>query len=179
MREKMGAMATKSTKKGPEAGVTGGAKKVVASNRKAHHDFEIIDTYECGIVLYGSEVKSLRDAKVQMVDAFARVDRGQVYLHGIQISPYSFAVGIGAHEPKRHRKLLLNKREIVDLAEATDKDGLSLIPLSIYFLNGRAKVELAIARGRKQYDKRQAMAERDSKMEMSRALAAGNRSKYR
>ena len=169
--------AGKAKVKGPEAGATGGVKKVVASNRKARHEYEIIDTYECGIVLYGSEVKSLRDAQVQMIDAFARVDRGQVYLHGIQISPYSYAVGFGAHDPKRTRKLLLNKREIADLAEATDKDALSLIPLSIYFTNGRAKVELAIARGRKRYDKRQALAERDSKLEMSRALAAAN--KYR
>jgi SsrA-binding protein len=172
---------TKGKMKGPEAGATGGAKKVVASNRKARHDFEIIDTYECGIVLYGSEVKSLRDAKVQMTDAFARVDRGQVYLHGIQISAYAYAVGFGAHDPTRTRKLLLNKHEIVDLAEATDKNALSLIPLSIYFINGRAKVELGVARGLKRYDKRQALAERDSKLEMSRALAQANRggSKYR
>ena len=168
-------MAGKGKPKGPDAGTSGGPKKVVASNRKARHDFEIVDTFECGIVLYGSEVKSLRDAKVQMTDAFARVDRGQVFLHGIQISPYAYAVGFGSHEPSRSRKLLLNKREIHELAQATDKDGLSLIPLSIYFTNGRAKVELAVARGLKRHDKRQAMAERDSKLEMSRALAAANR----
>lgn len=173
-------MAGAGKKKGPEAGTSGGAKKIVASNRKARHDYEIVDTFEAGIVLYGSEVKSLRDAKVQMIDAFARVDRGQVFLHGIQISPYAYAVGFGAHEPSRTRKLLLNKREIAELAEATDKNALSLIPLSIYFTNGRAKIELAVARGKKRYDKRQSLAERDSKLEMSRALAAANKgTKYR
>jgi SsrA-binding protein len=167
----------KPKKGGPEAGATGGEKKVVASNRKARHDYEIEDVYECGIVLLGSEVKSLRDAKVQMTDAFARVDRGQVYLHGIQISSYAFAVGFGAHEPTRTRKLLLNRREIDELARATEKGTSSLVPLSIYFVNGRAKVELAVARGRKRFDKRQALAERDSKLEMSRALAHANRPK--
>jgi SsrA-binding protein len=141
----------------------------VAQNRRARHDYEVIETYECGIVLAGSEVKSLRDAKVQLRDAFARVVDGEVWLYGVHISPYSHAVGFGAVDPDRNRKLLLHKREIAELAVRTQQEGLTLIPLSIYFVDGRAKVELAVGRGRKTYDKRHAIAARDAKRESERA----------
>jgi SsrA-binding protein len=162
-------------KKKVEAGVTGGDKKVVASNRKARHDYDILETYEAGIALLGSEVKSLRDAKVQFKDSYARIERGEMLLVGINISHYEFAHGFGAHAPERTRKLLLHKSEIVELDERMNKDHLSVLPLSIYFVNGRAKVELAVARGRKLHDKRQVMAERDSKLEMSRVMAETRR----
>jgi SsrA-binding protein len=158
-----------------EAGVTGGEKKIVASNRKARHDYDILETYEAGICLQGSEVKALRDAKVQFKDSYARVERGEMLLVGINISQYEFAHGVGAHVSERTRKLLLHKSEIRELEERMTKDHLSVLPLSIYFLNGRAKVELAVARGRKLHDKRQVMAERDSKMEMARVMSETRR----
>jgi SsrA-binding protein len=149
--------------------------KPVAQNRKARHDFDILDVFECGIALQGSEVKSLRAAQVQMRDAFARVDDGEVWLHGVHIAPYSFATGVGAHDPDRKRKLLLHRREIGELLQRTQQEGLTLVPLSIYFKEGRAKVELAVARGRHRYDKRHAIAKRDADREAARAARAGER----
>ena len=159
----------------PPAGATGGDKKVVASNRKARHDFDILDTYEAGIALVGSEVKSLRDAKVQLKDAYARIERGQMLLVGVHISPYEYAHGFGAHLPERARRLLLHRREIDELDEKINHDHLTVLPLSIYFVNGRAKVELALARGRKTHDKRDAIADRDAKRDIDRAIALGRR----
>ena len=144
--------------------------KLVASNRKARHDYSVLDTVEAGIVLHGSEVKSLRAGQVQLADAYARVIRGEVWLDGVHIAPYSFAVGVGAHEPNRSRKLLLHGREIERLAARVAQEQLSLVPLALYFKDGRAKVELALAKGRTRGDKRNAMAERDSKREIQRAL---------
>jgi SsrA-binding protein len=152
-------MATKATK-GP---------KPVAQNRKARHDYDILDTFECGIVLVGSEVKSLREAKVQLRDSHARVEHGEVWLHGVHISPYLFATGRDAHDPDRKRKLLLHRREIAELAARTQQEALTLVPLSIYFKDGRAKVEIGLARGRKLYDKRAAIAKRDVERELNRA----------
>ncbi|HET7651815.1 MAG TPA: SsrA-binding protein SmpB [Acidimicrobiales bacterium] len=146
-------------------------RHVVASNRKARHDFEILDTYECGIVLKGSEVKSLRDAKVQLRDSYARVEDGEVWLHGVHISPYVFASGFGGHDPDRKRKLLLHRREIAELDVKLSTQPLTLVPLSIYFKENKAKVELGLARGKKLYDKRHAMAERDANREAERAMA--------
>lgn len=140
----------------------------VAQNRKARHDFEVLDTYECGIVLQGSEVKSLREGKVQLRDAYARVEDNEVWMLGVHVSPYAFASGFGGHDPERRRKLLLHRRQITELAERTQKETLTLVPLSIYFVDGRAKVELALARGRKTYDKRQAIAARDSARDLER-----------
>lgn len=140
----------------------------VAQNRKARHDFEVLDTYECGIVLQGSEVKSLREGKVQLRDAYARVEDNEVWMLGVHVSPYAFASGFGGHDPERRRKLLLHRRQITELAERTQKETLTLVPLSIYFVDGRAKVELALARGRKSYDKRQAIAARDSARDLER-----------
>jgi SsrA-binding protein len=143
----------------------------VASNRKARHDYEILDTYEAGIALQGSEVKSIRDGKVQMRDSYARVEGGEVWLYSMHVSPWAFASGFGAHDPERKRKLLLNRREIDGLALRTAPgEGLTLVPLAIYFKEGRAKVELGLARGRKTYDKRHALAERDANRDMAREL---------
>jgi len=143
----------------------------VAQNRRARHDYQVLDTIECGIALQGSEVKSLREAKVQLRDAFARVDDGEVWLHGVHVSPYAFASGVGAHQPDRPRKLLLHRRQIDELMGRTRQEGLTLVPLSIYFRDGRAKVELALARGRKTYDKRHAIAARDAAREVERSSA--------
>ena len=159
----------------PPPGATGGPRKVVASNRKARHDYDIVDTYEAGIVLVGSEVKALRDAKVQLKDAYARVERGEMLLLGVHISPYAYARGFGAHEPERARKLLLHKHEIQEIAQESAQGRLAILPLSIYFENGRAKVELGLGRGRKQHDKRDVMADRDAKLDMDRAMAANRR----
>jgi SsrA-binding protein len=144
--------------------------KVVASNRKARHDYAVLDTVEAGVVLVGSEVKSLRAGHVQLADAYARVRDGEVWLEGVRIAPYAFARGFGAHDPDRPRKLLLRADEIAKLSARVAQDRLTLVPLSIYFKDGRAKVELALARGRRHEDRRAAMAERDAKREAERAL---------
>jgi SsrA-binding protein len=149
--------------------------KVVATNRKARHDYHVLDTYECGIALVGSEVKSLREGRVQLRDAYARVDEGEVWLHGAHISPYSFAQGRDGHEPERRRKLLLHRGEIDELTGRTQQESLTLVPLSIYFKEGKAKVELALARGRRHYDKRQAIATRDAQREAERAMGRARR----
>lgn len=150
--------------------------RTVASNRRARRNFEIIDTYEAGLQLSGSEVKSLRDAKVQMGDGFARVDnRGEAWLHGVVISPWSHASRQGGHVTDRKRKLLLHRQEINRLRARVDQENLSLVPLSIYFKDGRAKVEIALARGRRDYDKRQVIAKRDADLEARRALARKGR----
>lgn len=143
-------------------------RKVVATNRKARHDFEILDTFECGIVLRGSEVKSLRDAQVQLKDAYADIRDGEVWLERAHIAPYSFALG-GGHDPERPRKLLLHRREIDRLVGKVNELGLTLVPLQIYFQEGKAKVELALAKGRRSYDKRQRIRERMERREMDRA----------
>jgi SsrA-binding protein len=145
-----------------------GGRKVVATNRKARHDYEIIDTFECGIVLRGSEVKSLRDAQVQLKDAYADIRDGEVWLERAHVAPYGFAAG-GGHDPERSRKLLLHRREIDRLIGKVNEVGLTLIPLQIYFKEGKAKVELALAKGRRSYDKRQKIRERMERREMERA----------
>ena len=147
----------------------------MAQNRRARHDYDVLDTFECGIVLQGSEVKSLRDAKVQLKDAYARVEGGELWLFGVHVAPYAFASGVGGHDPDRRRKLLLHRRQIDELLGRTRQEGLTLVPLSMYFKDGRAKVELALARGRKTYDKRHAIAARDAAREVERASASRRR----
>jgi SsrA-binding protein len=149
--------------------------KVVATNRQARRNYSILDTIEAGLVLRGSEVKSLRESKVQISDAYARIDGGEVWLHGLHIAPYLFSQTHTGHEPDRKRKLLLHHHEIERLRQRVDPEQLSLVPLSIYFKDGRAKVELALAKGRRVHDKRQAIAERDAQMDVRRALARGGR----
>jgi SsrA-binding protein len=143
----------------------------VAQNRKARHDYDILDRFEAGIVLAGSEVKSIRAGKVQLRDSYARVQEGEVWLHGVHVAPYAFSSGFGAVDPDRPRKLLLNRREIDELQQRTEQDSLTLVPLSVYFKDGRAKVDLAVARGRRKYDKRHAIAARDAQREAARALS--------
>ena len=148
---------------------------VLASNRKARHDFNIIDVVEAGIVLLGSEVKSLRTGQVQLADAYARIVDGEVWLEGVHIAPYQFAVGVGAHDPDRARKLLLHSAEIRRFRERIMKDRLTLVPLSLILRDGKVKVELALAQGRTKGDKRQAIAERDVKREIQREISQRNR----
>jgi SsrA-binding protein len=150
----------------------------VAQNKKARHDYDILDTVEAGIVLHGSEVKSIRDGKVQLRDSYARVEGGEVWLHGVHVAPYVFANGFGSVDPDRARKLLLHRRQIAELGERSNQDGLALVPLAIYFKDGRAKVDLAIARGRRKYDKRAAIAERDANREMARLQSGRQHVRY-
>ena len=145
-------------------------KKVSASNRRARHDYAIVDEIEAGIVLSGSEVKSLREGHVQIADAYARIINGQVWLDGMHIPPDQFAHGVGAHDPNRARKLLLHRREIERIAAEIKREHLTMVPLSLYFNDGRVKVEIGLGRGRKKADKRNAIAERDSQREIQRAL---------
>lgn len=145
-----------------------GGRKVVATNRRARHDYDILDTFECGIVLRGSEVKSLRASQVQIKDAYAEVRNGELWLQSMHIAPYKFARD-GGHDPERARKLLLHRREIERLVGQVNEQGLTLIPLSIYFTTGLAKVELALAKGRRTIDKRRSIKEREMKREMDRA----------
>jgi len=150
---------------------------VLASNRKARHDYAILDVVEAGIVLHGSEVKSLRAGEAKIVDSFARVIDGEVWLDGVHIPPYRYAVGVGSHDPDRARKLLLHRDEISRLAARVAKERLALVPLSFRLVDGKVKVELALARGRKREDKRQAIAERDSQREIERALGRARKGK--
>ena len=149
-------------------------QKVIASNRKARHDWAILDTYEAGIQLVGTEVKSLRMGRASLVDAFGQVDDGEIWLHALHIPEYVAGTWTN-HEVRRKRKLLLHKSEIERLIGKTKESGLSLIPLSMYFKDGYVKVELALARGKKSYDKRQDLARRDADREIARA--AGRRRK--
>ena len=147
----------------------------VAQNKRARYDYDIVDTFEAGIVLVGSEVKSVRDGKVQLKDAYARVQNGELWLHGVHIAPYEYANGFGAVDSDRSRKLLLHRRQINELEIRTTQDSLTLVPLSVYFKDGRAKVDLALARGRRSYDKRHAIAARDADMEARRAARSRGR----
>jgi SsrA-binding protein len=149
-------------------------RKVVASNRKARHDYEILDTYEAGMALTGTEVKSLRAGRASLVDAFAQERSGELYLHGMHIPEYTQGTWTN-HEPRRTRKLLLNRIEINRLLGKLKESGLTLVPLSVYFNDGWAKVEIGLARGKKSYDKRQDLAKRDADREI--AKVAGRRGK--
>ncbi len=143
--------------------------RTVASNRRARHDYDILETFECGIVLQGSEVKSLREGKVQLSDAYARVDDGELWLIGMHVPPWLFATGFGAHDPDRRRKLLVHRKQIDELMGRTQQQALTLVPLSLYFKDGKAKVQLALARGRRLHDKRQAILSREADREAARA----------
>ncbi len=144
--------------------------KVVAQNRKVRHDYEVLDTYEAGLVLSGTEVKSLRTAKLNLRDSYARVDGLELYLHNVHISPYIAATHFN-HDPDRPKKLLLHRREISKLTEQTQQKGLTVVPLRVYFnVRGFAKVELALVRGKREYDKRQDIARRDADRAIQRAL---------
>ena len=143
--------------------------KVAATNRKAHHEYFILETMETGIALTGTEVKSLRQGKANLNDAFARVDQGECILYDMHISPYDFGNRFNP-DPKRPRKLLLHKREIMKLHSEIKEKGLTLIPLKVYFTRGMAKVELGLAKGKKLYDKRDDMAKKEAKRRIDRAM---------
>ncbi|ANW63964.1 MULTISPECIES: SsrA-binding protein SmpB [Mycolicibacterium] len=161
---------------------TGAAKKivdkrnnqVVATNRKARHNYTILDTFECGVVLQGTEVKSLREGQASLADAFATVDDGEVWLRNLHIPEYHLGTWTN-HATRRNRKLLMHRSEIDNLTGKIRDGNLTLVPLSIYFLDGKVKVELALARGKQAHDKRQDMAKRDADREITREL--GRRAK--
>jgi SsrA-binding protein len=154
------------------SGKSGG--KTIIENRKARHEYMFLEKYEAGIELFGTEVKSLRAGKASLVDAFARVENGQVWLYNLHISPYDFG-NINNHEEKRPRRLLLHKSEIAKLHAAVREKGLTLVPVRLYFSGALVKVELALARGKKLYDKRESMAERDSKRQIERTIKERSR----
>ncbi|MCL2696335.1 MAG: SsrA-binding protein SmpB [Clostridiales bacterium] len=143
--------------------------KVAAQNRKARHDYFIEDTYECGIVLVGTEVKSIRAGRLNLKDSYAQVKNGELFLRGLHISPYEQG-NIFNHDPFRPRKLLAHSREIKKLQALQQADGYSLIPLSAYFKDGKVKIELAVAKGKKLYDKRHTQATRDADREIERRV---------
>jgi SsrA-binding protein len=143
-------------------------RQVVASNRRAKFDYEIIDTFEAGMVLLGSEVKSLREGKASINEAYASESHGELWLESMNIPPYTYARE-GGHEPTRPRKLLLHKREITRIGEKLREQSLTLIPTRVYFSNGRAKVELALGKGKRSIDKRQSIKKREQQREMDRA----------
>jgi SsrA-binding protein len=142
-------------------------EKVVTTNRKARHDYEIIDSMEAGIVLLGSEIKAIRESRVNLTDTYARFKQGELWLIGMHISPYTKAA-MENHEPLRDRKLLMHKQELKRLNRQVEEKGVTLIPLKIYFRKHLVKVELGLARGKRKYDKRAAIAERDVKRDMDR-----------
>ncbi|HJE85498.1 MAG TPA: SsrA-binding protein SmpB [Corynebacterium amycolatum] len=142
---------------------------VVATNRRARHDYNILDTYECGVVLVGTEVKALREGKASLSDAFATIDDGEVWLRGLHIPEYSYGSWTN-HSPRRSRKLLLHRKEIDTLWGKVRDGNNTLVPLKLYFTNGRLKVELALARGKQDYDKRQDIKRRTEEREATRAL---------
>jgi len=144
-------------------------KKIIASNRRARHDYTIEDTVEAGLVLTGTEVKSLRAGRATLAEGFGQITDGEVWLHGVHIPQYTQGTWTN-HDPRRTRKLLLHRREIDKLASSVSERGLTLIPLSLYFSDGKVKIELGLARGKRSYDKRQDLAKRDAAREVERAL---------
>ena len=149
-------------------------RKIIAQNRKARHDYAIEDVFEAGVVLVGTEVKSLRAGRASLVDGYALVENGEIWLRGVHIPEYDEGSWTN-HEPRRARKLLLNRHEINKIAAKLKESGLALVPLTLYFLDGKVKVEIALGRGRKNYDKRQAIAAKDAKRETQRAIGLRNK----
>ncbi len=150
------------------------SEKIIAVNRKARHEYHIMETFEAGINLKGTEVKSLREGNANLQDSYARIENGEIFIYNMHISPYAQGNQFN-HEPKRPRRLLMHKYEIIRLFSKVREKGLSIIPLRLYFKNGLAKVELALARGKKLYDRRDDLAERDAKREMERAKKESTR----
>jgi SsrA-binding protein len=149
-------------------------EKVVATNRKARHDYAIEDTYEAGLVLSGTEVKSLRMGRASLVDGYGFIDGGEAWLDAVHIPEYTQGTWTN-HPPRRKRKMLLHQAQIIKISQKVKEGGYTLVPLRIYFLDGRAKVELAVAKGKKEYDKRHALRERQDKREADRAMRTRNR----
>ncbi|MEX0800069.1 MAG: SsrA-binding protein SmpB [Dehalococcoidia bacterium] len=145
------------------------AEKTITVNRKAQHDYQVLRTLEAGLSLLGSEIKSIREGKASIREAYVRPDDGEMWLVGAHIAKYAPAAAAN-HEPTRRRRLLLHKRQIADLARAVEAEGVTVVPLRLYLKNGMAKLEIAVARGKKQYDKRAAIAKRDAERQIQRAL---------
>lgn len=143
--------------------------KIVTKNRKAFHDFTILEKFEAGISLHGTEVKSIREGRVNLQDAYAKHREGSVYLVGMNISTWQGASDYDQHDPIRTRQLLLHRREIRKIAEQVDQGGMTLVPLMLYFRDGKLKVELGLAKGKQQHDKRDSLAKKDAEREMARA----------
>jgi len=152
-----------------------GQDRTVATNRRARHEYELLERIECGIVLQGSEVKSLREGTAQIADGYARVQDGELWLFQTHIPPWRTGVGFSAHDPDRRRKLLVHRRQLDELLGRTRTQPLTLIPLRLYFKGGRVKVELAVAKGKRLYDRRQALAKRDAERDMARAARGAER----
>ena len=160
----------------PDSSPPAERRQSVARNPKATHDYHILETWESGIVLTGTEVKSLRNGKASIKEAYARLRNGEVFLEGMNITPYEQGNRYN-HDPVRSRKLLLHRREIEKLIGAVEQKGLTLVPLELYFRNGRAKVVLALGRGKKTHDKRRSIAERDMRRELERESKVAGRIK--
>ncbi|MEU5431139.1 SsrA-binding protein SmpB [Streptomyces olivoreticuli] len=149
-------------------------RKLVAQNKKARHDYHILDTYECGMVLTGTEVKSLRQGRASLVDGFVQIDGGEAWLHNVHVPEYAQGTWTN-HSARRKRKLLMHRAEIDKLDSKSQETGHTIVPLALYFRGGRAKVEIALAKGKKEYDKRQTLREKQDTRESNRAIAAARR----
>lgn len=149
-------------------------RKLVAQNKKARHDYHILDTYECGMVLTGTEVKSLRQGRSSLADGFVQIDGGEAWLHNVHIPEYTQGTWTN-HSARRKRKLLMHRAEIDKLSSKSQETGHTIVPLALYFKDGRAKVEIALAKGKKEYDKRQTLREKQDTRESNRAIAAARR----
>jgi len=154
---------------------TGDGTQLIASYKRAYRDYDILDTWEAGMVLTGSEVKSLREGNAQIAEGYARVQRGELWIDGVHIPPYTSAIGYGAHDPDRQRKLLLNRAEIDKLDQRVAQGSLTIVPLRMYWKGGRAKLEIGLAKGRTKGDKRQHMAERDADREIQTEFNRANK----
>ena len=170
-------MSAKGVAKKAAGGGEGGGKKVIATNRKARHQFAIEEVFEAGVVLTGTEVKSLREGQASMADAFATVDEGEVWLRNLHIAEYHHGSWTN-HAPRRNRKLLLHRRQIDTLVGKIRDGNLTLVPLSLYFIDGKVKVEIALARGKQAHDKRQDIARRDAQREVIRELGRRAKGKF-
>ena len=153
-------------------------KKLIAQNKKARHDFSIEDVYECGLVLMGTEVKSLRAGRASLIDGFAMIENGELWLHGVHIPEYTEGTWTN-HTPRRKRKLLVNKIELRKIAVRTKDSGITLVPLQLYFKDGKAKIEVAIAKGKKAHDKRATLMEQQANREITRELSRRTSGKSR
>lgn len=163
-------MCAKSALKSKSSSRSEGGEKVVAVNRRAYHDYFIEEEVEAGIQLTGTEIKSIRDGRMNLRDAFARAEHGEMWLYGMHISPYGQAGSYFNHDPLRPRKLLLHRAQIAYMAEKAEAKGYALIPLRLALRKGRAKIDIGIAKGKRDYDKRQSLAERDAKKQIEQAL---------
>ncbi|MFJ1745959.1 SsrA-binding protein SmpB [Streptomyces sp. NPDC088116] len=149
-------------------------RKLIAQNKKARHDYLIIDTYECGLVLTGTEVKSLRQGRASLVDGFVQIDGHEAWLHNVHVPEYSQGTWTN-HTARRKRKLLMHRMEIDKLESKSQETGHTIVPLALYFKDGRAKIEIALAKGKREYDKRQTLREKQDRRETDRAISAAKR----